>query len=190
MTQAAITSAATPLCELPAEALRVAATFAGAEPGLDHVSIRQSDTDGEVIVTGCSGLMCAEVRCDGQATAELLLPIRPLRVALRRLPAEHASVVAGDAGMQTLRLYCPDSTLAMQMPLAGQEGVRLPVVEPGDQVAQLAISGAVLAQASARLTSFGVLNVETIGHGWLLSGEADGLRVRALLAGIAPKPRP
>lgn len=184
MTQAAITPAATPLCELPAEALRVAATFAGAELGLDHVSVRPSDNDGEVIVTGCSGLMCAEVRCDGQATAELLLPIRPLRVALRRLPAEHASVVAGDEGMATVRLYAEDSTLAVSMPLAGQEGVRLPAVQPGEQVTQLAISGAVLAQASARLTSFGVLAVKTIGHGWMLSGEADGLRVRALVAGV------
>lgn len=184
MTETAITPAATPLCELPAEALRVAAAFAGFDEGFDHVAIRPAG-DGQVVVTGGSNVMAAEVVCEGQATAEVALPIRPLRVALRRLPARHASVVlAAEQRLATLRLYSEDSTLAVSMPLGAESGVRLPAIEPGAQVSQLAISGAVLAAASARLAGFGVVSVETIPNGWLLSGESDGLRLRALVAGV------
>lgn len=183
MTETAITPAATPLCELPAEALRVAAAFAGFDEGFDHVAIRPAG-DGQVVVTGGSNVMACELVCAGQATAEIALPVRPLRVALRRLPAEHASVVLSEQRLATLRLYSEDSTLAVSMPLAAESGVRLPAIEPGAQVSQLAISGSVLAAASARLAAFGVVSVETIPNGWLLSGESDGLRLRALVAGV------
>lgn len=105
-------------------------------------------------------------------------------MALRRLPAEHASVVAGDAGTATLRLYCSDSTLAVNMPLCGDRGVRMPAIEPGEQIGKLAVDAKVLAHASAKLRPFGVLAVATIGQGWQFTGEANGMRVTALIAGV------
>lgn len=183
----AIAVAAAPLAELPAAPLRIAAAFACNVAGLDHVSVRPADDEGQVIVTGCSGTQCAEIACEGMATAELLLPVGALLVALRRLPAEHCSVVAGDDGLATLRLYCSDSTLAVSMPMCRDRGVRMPAVEPGEQIGKLAVDARVLAQASAKLREFGVLRVETIAQGWQFSGEASGMTMRCLIAGVASK---
>ncbi len=183
----AIAVAAAPLAELAAAPLRIAAAFASNDEQLDHVSIRPSDCDEEVIVTGGSKAMAVEVRCTGQATGELLLPIGALRVALRRLPAEHCSVVASDDGTATLRLYCADATLAVNMPLCRDSGVRMPDLPPAEHDARLALDGRVLARASARLRPFGVLRVETIAQGWRFSGEASGMRMRCLVAGVAAK---
>lgn len=183
----AIAVAAAPLAELAAEPLRIAAQFACNVAGLDHVSIRPGDDEGLVIVTGCSGTMCAEIVCEGLATTELLLPIGALWVALRRLPAEHCSVVASDDGTATLRLYCSDSTLAVSMPLCRDRGVRMPAIEPGEQITRLAVDARVLAQAAAKLRPFGVLRVATIALGWQFSGTAEGMRMRCLVAGVASK---
>lgn len=184
MTEAAIAVAPAPLCELPAAALRVAAAFAGQRPGVDHISIRPGHDDGEVVVVGCAPTQCAEVRCTGLATAEVLLPVGAVRLALQRLPAEHASVVIGDDRLATLRLYCTDSTLAVAMPTASGPGVRMPDLALGEQIAELAIDAGVLASVAAKLRLFGVVAVATVGLGWALSGEAEGLRVRALVAGV------
>ncbi|MFM7674788.1 MAG: hypothetical protein ACKO5F_04210 [Synechococcus sp.] len=185
MTQSAISAAPTPLCELPAAALRVVAPFAGSDDGLDHVSIVPGDDDGQVVVTAASGTIGAEIVCEGQATAAIMLPVRALRMALCRLKAEHASVVLSDDHLATLRLYEQSATLAVSMPLADAERpVRLPVFPAGEQVADLRLNGAVLAKASAKLAAFGVLTVRTFELGWLLSGEADGLQLRCVIAGV------
>ena len=182
MTEAAIAPVrALPLAEMPAQALRVAASFAA-----ELVSIHPG-SDGQVLVTGAQGSRGVEVCCDGQCTAEVTLPAAAVRAALNRLrDAEHASIVGGDDGLLTLRLYEPSSTLAMSMP-SGGSGVRLPEAVASDQIGALAIDAGVLARAMAPLRGFGTLRIETFSQGWQLSGAAGDLTVRALVCGVLQK---
>jgi hypothetical protein len=115
------------------------------------------------------------------------LPAAAVRAALNRLrDAEHASIVGGDDGLLTLRLYEPSSTLAMSMP-SGGSGVRLPEAVAGDQIGPLAIDAGVLHRAMAPLRGFGTLQVTTFSQGWQLSGAAGDLSVRALVCGVLQK---
>ena len=178
----AIAVAAAPLAELPAAALQTAAAFCCCDSGFDVVSIRPGD-EGQVVVTGASATHGVEVIAPGTATAPLLLPIRPVCVALRRLPAEHCSVVAGDDELLTLRLYARDSTLAVSMPAGRGDGHQLPAVALSGHVEALQLDGAVLAKAAGQLRWLGRLSVTLFPSGWVFTGEADGMQVRALVCG-------
>lgn len=157
--------------------------FAGSDGAFSHVSIRPAAVEGEVLVVGGCQTHAVEVSCTGSVTAEFLLPLRALQQALRRLPGQHATVVLGEDGLATLRLYEESATLAVSMPLADGPGIRLPDVDAEDNTG-IAMSGRVLANASTRLKGFGALRVEPFATGWILRGRCGDLTARALIAGV------
>ena len=185
MTEAAIAPVrALPLAELPAAALRIAAGFASRSvEGLAAVQIAPGLDDGTVTVKAASQARAVQITAWGACTRRLALPTAALRAALKLdRGAEHVAIVeAGE--LVSLRTFSPVCTVAVSMPEARVEPLRFPPVEPGP--CGVRFDPALLRATLADLAPLSTLLIEPYARGLQITGEAEGVSVFALLAGIA-----
>ena len=186
MTEAAIAPVrALPLAELPAAALRIAAGFASRSvEGLAAVQIGPGLDDGTVMVRAAAPTRAVEITAQGTCTRRLALPTAALRAALKLdRGAEHVAIVeAGE--LVSLRTFSPVCTVAVSMPVARDvQPLKFPPVEPGP--CGVRFDPALLRATLADLAPLSTLTIEPYAHGLQITGEAEGVSVFALLAGIA-----
>jgi hypothetical protein len=185
MTEAAIAPVrALPLAELPAAALRIAAGFASRSvEGLAAVQIAPGLDDGTVTLMAASQARAVQITAQGCCTRRLALPTAALRAALKLdRGAEHVAIVQAEQ-LLTLRTFSPVCTVAASMPEAHVEPLRFPPVEPGP--CGVRFDPALLRATLADLAPLSTLTIEPYAHGLQITGEAEGVSVFALLAGIA-----
>jgi hypothetical protein len=186
MTEAAIAPVrALPLAELPAAALRIASGFASRSvEGLAAVQIGPGLDDGTVMVRAAAPTRAVEITAQGTCTRRLALPTAALRAALKLdRAAEHVAIVQAEQ-LLSLRTFSPVCTLAVSMPEAlHAKPLRFPPVEPGP--CEVGFDPALLRATLADLAPLSTLLIEPYAHGLQITGEAEGVSVFALLAGVA-----
>jgi hypothetical protein len=178
---------ATPLAEVPAAALRIAAGFASlTDPDLACVGIRPGDGDDQVIVSAASPAKAVELRTTGRCQRHVSLPIRALQSALRRHgDAEHAVVADADDGLISLRTFSESTTVSVSMPESSGAALNLPEAVPGAfQVEPLLFSPGLLISTLRDLQAAGSVQIQPFGFGWILRGEAETYTVKAFVAGM------
>lgn len=190
MTKAAIAPVrALPIAELPAAALRIAAGFATEKvEGLAAVHVAPGLDDGTVLVTAASPTRAVQITATGSCTRRLALPVLALRAALRRdRGAEHLVIVeGGDPGQVSVRTFSPVCTVAVTVPEALDAApLAFPPVEPGP--CQVRFCSALLRAMLSDLAPLPLVTLEPYRLGLQATGEAEGVSVFALLAGVASK---
>ena len=186
MTEAAIAPVrALPLAEMPAAALRIASGFASRSvEGLAAVQIAPGLDDGTVTLMAAAPTRAVQITAQGCCTRRLALPTAALRAALKLdRGAEHVAIVQAEQ-LLTLRTFSPVCTVAASMPEAlDAEPLRFPPVEPGP--CGVRFDPALLRATLADLAPLSTLLIEPYAHGLQITGEAEGVSVFALLAGVA-----
>jgi hypothetical protein len=187
MTEAAIAPVrALPLAELPAAALRIAAGFASRSvEGLAAVQIGPGLDDGTVMVRAAAPTRAVEITAQGACARRLALPTAALRAALKLdRAAEHVAIVREAGELVSLRTFSPVCTVGVSMPVAhGVQPLRFPPVEPGP--CEVGFDAALLRATLADLAPLSTLTIEPYARGLQITGEAEGVSVFALLAGVA-----
>lgn len=176
---------ASPLAEIPAAALRIAAGFATARvEGLDAVVIKPGPAEGEVTITAAQPCRAVQITVQGSCQRQLGLPVQALRTALRRDPdAEHVVIVdGGDVGLLSVRTFSPSCTVAVAMPECTDAALNLPPTTPGPCVVRFDTS--LLSSLLRDLAPLNNVQLEPFSTGLALSGQGEGFAVLALIAGI------
>lgn len=171
----------TPICEVPAQALRIAAAFAAAStPGFDGVSIRPGVEEGEVVMLAASGSKAIQVTATGACERPLALPTGALRAVLRRdASAEHVAVVEAEAGL-SVRTYSEATTVSSLMAEASVQ-FQMPVPQPGP--CEVGFARALLSNALKDLAPLDTVEIEPFATGLQITGQGDRFSVHALIAG-------
>jgi hypothetical protein len=180
---------ASPLAELPAAALRIAAGFATARvEGLDAVVIKPGQAEGEVIITAAQQYRAVQLTAQGTCQRQIGLPVLALRGALRRdSDAEHVVIVeAGDAAQVSVRTFSPSCTVAVAMPECVGAALNLPPTTPGP--CEVNFDTTLLACLLRDLQPLKNVSLEPFTKGMTISGQGDDLSVFAFLAGIENGP--
>jgi hypothetical protein len=180
---------ASPLAEIPAAALRIAAGFATARvEGLDAVVIKPGQAEGEVIITAAQQYRAVQLTVQGSCKSQIGLPVLALRGALRRdSEAEHVVIVeAGDAAQVSVRTFSPSCTVAVAMPECVGAALNLPPTTPGP--CRVNFDTTLMACLLRDLQPLMHVALEPFSKGMAISGQGDGFSVFALLAGIENGP--
>jgi hypothetical protein len=178
---------ASPLAEIPAAALRIAAGFAAARvEGLDAVVIKPGPAEGEVTITAAQPCRAVQITMQGSCQRQLGLPVQALRAALRRDPdAEHVVLFDdGDVGLLSVRTFSPSCTVAVAMPECIDAALNLPPTTPGP--CEVRFDTSLLSSMLRDLQPLKDLQLEPFSTGLSISGHGDGYTVLALIAGIGP----
>ncbi len=178
---------ASPLAEMPAAALRIAAGFAtGRVEGLDAVVVKPGTAEGEVLITAAQPYRAVQITVQGSCKRQLGLPVQALRTALRRDPdAEHVVIVdGGDVGLVSVRTFSPSCTVAVAMPECIDAALNLPPTTPGP--CEVRFDTSLLSSMLRDLQPLNDVQLEPFSTGLALSGQGDGYTVLALIAGIEP----
>lgn len=182
---------ASPLAEIPAAALRIAAGFAtGRVEGLDAVVVKPGTAEGEVLITAAQPCRAVELTVQGTCKRQLGLPVNALRGALRRDPdAEHVVVVdGGDVGLISVRTFSTACTVAVSMPECMDAALNLPSTTPGP--CELRFDARLLSKALNDLQPLSEIKVHAFRDGLALYGTAEAFTGIALVAGIKDKENP
>jgi hypothetical protein len=152
--------------------------------GLAAVQIAPGLDDGTVTLMAASQARAVQITAQGCCTRRLALPTAALRAALKLdRGAEHVAIVQAEQ-LLTLRTFSPVCTVAASMPEAlDAEPLRFPPVEPGP--CQVRFDPALLRATLADLAPLSTLLIEPYARGLQITGEAEGVSVFALLAGVA-----
>jgi hypothetical protein len=151
--------------------------------GLAAVQIGPGLDDGTVMVRAAAPTRAVEITAQGTCTRRLALPTAALRAALKLdRAAEHVAIVEAEQ-LLSLRTFSPVCTLAVSMPEAHGQPLKFPPVEPGP--CQVGFDPALLRATLADLAPLSTLTIEPYAHGLQITGEAEGVSVFALLAGVA-----
>ena len=188
MTEAVLTAVkASPLAEVPATALRIAAGFASLrEADLACVGIRPADADDQVVVAAASPTRAVELLVNGRCKQTLLLPIKPLQSALRRhRDASHAVISEAEGGLVSLRTFGQACTVAVVMAQASGAAINMPTFAPGAfAVEPLRFAPALLISTLRDLQPVGNIQIQPFGYGWILRCETEAVSARAFVAGM------
>lgn len=175
---------ASPVAELPASALRIAAGFASTRvEGLDAVVLKPGRQDGEVIITAAQPCRAVQITAQGTCQRQLGLPVKALRSALLLdRSAEHVVIVDGDIGMLSLRSFSPNCTVSVMLPEAQGASLNMPPTTPGP--CEVSFATLLLANMLRDLQPLADVHLEPFSKGLAVSGQGDGFSLFALLAGI------
>lgn len=171
-----------PICEIPAPALRIAAAFASTNtPNFDGVAIRPGVEEGEVLLLAASGSKAISVTCIGTCQRPLALPTGALRAVLRRDPdAEHVAVVeAADAGL-SVRSFSASTTIATVMPEV-VVSFQMPTPKPG--ACEVGFVRPMLSSILRDLAPLETVEIEPFATGLQVTGQGDRFSVHCLIAG-------
>ena len=171
-----------PICELPAEALRIAAAFAATStPGFDGVSIRPGVEEGEVVMLAASGSKAISVTCIGSCQRALALPTSALLAVLRRDPdAEHVAVVEAASAGLSVRTFSTSTTVSCVMPEISVT-FQMPVPTPGP--CQVGFARGLLSNALKDLSGLDTVVIEPFATGLQITGRGERYSVHFLVAG-------
>lgn len=173
---------ASPVAEIPAPALRIAAAFASLNtPDLDGVSIRPGVEDGEVLLLAASSTKAISITCLGSCERTLALPTGALRAVLRRDPtAEHVAVVeAPDAGL-SVRTFSSSTTVSAVMAEVAVS-FKMPTPQPGP--CEVGFVRPLLNTVLKDLGPLETVEIEPFATGLQITGRADRFSVHCLVAG-------
>jgi len=175
---------ASPIAELPATALRIAAGFASTSiEGLDAVVVKPGSEHGEVIITAAQPCRVVQITAEGTCQRQFGLPVKALRAAMALdRHAEHVVVVDGDVGMLNLRTFSKTSTCSVHLPEAHGASLNLPPTTPG--ACQVTFATPLLLSLLRDLQPLADVALEPFTHGLQVTGQGDGYGVFALLAGV------
>jgi hypothetical protein len=175
---------ASPVAELPASVLRIAAGFASLRvDGLDAVVIKPGSQHGEVIITGAQPCRVVQITAEGTCQRQFGLPVKALRAAMALdRNAEHVVIVDGDIGMLSLRTFSPTCTVSVMLPEAQGASLDLPPTTPG--ACQVTFATPLLLSLLRDLQPLADVHLEPYSNGLAVSGQGDGYTVFALLAGV------
>lgn len=171
-----------PICEVPAQALRIAAAFAApSTPGFDGVSIRPGVEEGEVLLLAASGTKAISITCLGTCQRALALPTGALRAVLRHDPgAEHVAVVeAPDAGL-SVRTFSSSTTVSSVMP---EVAVSFEMPTPKAGACEVSFVRPMLSSILRDLAPLETVEIEPFATGLQVTGQGDRFSVHALIAG-------
>lgn len=173
----------TPICEVPAQALRIAATFSAVNtPNFDGVLIKPGVNEGEVMLLAAQGSKAVQILCEGNCQRSVGLPTGALRAAMRRDPeAEHVAVVKTDSGV-SLRTYSGSTTVAVSMPETTIT-FTMPTPEPG--ASEVSYARNLLTTTLRDLTPLVSVQLEPFKNCLQLTGQGDSFSLYALIAGYA-----
>jgi len=175
---------ASPVAELPASALRIAAGFASTQvEGLDAVVVKPGSQHGEVIITAAQPCRVVQITAQGTCQRQIGLPVKALRAAMALdRHAEHVVVADGDVGMFSLRTFSPISTVSVMLPETHGASLNLPPTTPG--ACQVRFSTALLLSLLRDLQPLADVHLEPYSNGLAVTGQGDGFSLFALLAGV------
>lgn len=175
---------AMPLAEIPAVALRIASGFATASGNLlDCVQLSPGLEEGQVTVFAASPTRVVQITADGTCTRRLALPVKALQAALRRdRDAEHATIVEGETGLLSVRLFSEACTVATAMPEGDGAPLTFPEVTPGP--CEVTFNPGLLRTMLNHLQPLRGITIEPFATGLMLQGVCEGMSATALLAGI------
>lgn len=176
----------TPICEVPAQALRIAATFAALKtPNFDGVSIRPGTVENEVTLLAASGSKAIQVTCQGTCKRALALPTRALRAVLQRdASAQHVVIVEAEAGI-SVRTYSETTTVSSLMP---ETIVAFQMPIPKDGPCEVSFARSLLKGVLLDLAPLDTIEIEPFRTGLRLIGQGDRFAVHALIAGWQEAP--
>lgn len=181
----------TPICEVPAQALRIAASFAALKtPNFDGVSIRPGTVENEVTLLAASGAKAVQVTCQGTCKRAIALPTKPLRAVLQRdSDAQHVVVVEAEAGV-SVRTYSETTTVSCLMPET-IVSFQMPIPETGP--CEVSFDRSLMKAVLKDLEPIELLEIEPFSTGLSLSGRAErfvvnAFAVHALVAGFREAP--
>jgi len=175
---------ASPIAELPASVLRIAAGFASTSiEGLDAVVVKPGSQHGEVIITAAQPCRVVVITAEGTCQRQFGLPVKALRAAMALdRSAEHVIIVDGDVGMFSLRTFSPISTVSVMLPESQGASLDLPPTTPGP--CQVTFATPLLLSLLRDLQPLADVALEPFTHGLTITGQGDGYGVFALLAGV------
>lgn len=174
--------------EVPAIALRIAATFADPmHETFNGVWICPGLEDDEVVISGASPARMVQVICQGTCQRVVGVSVTALRNAIRRhKDAQHVVMVPREDGL-SLRSFSADCTVVVDVAEVSGGPMDLPAAPAGQFMTDpFHFSNKLLTNVLRDLEGANTVAIHPFAIGWRIQTKCDDYQATAIVAGLVP----